>query len=172
MRQQASTQLRRNAANLQIRIATPSDAAAISAVLFESFVEFRELYTPEGFAATTPTADQIQKRMDEGLVLVAETGDKVEGTVSSVPKGDSLYIQSMAILPSVRGRGIGRLLLSKIESFAEAGDYRRLFLSTTPFLKSAINLYERFGFQRTAEGPHDLHGTPLITMEKLRQRAD
>lgn len=26
--------------------------------------------------------------------------------------------------------------------------------------------YEHFGFRRTDEGPHDLHGTPLFTMEK------
>ncbi|SRR6266487_719275 len=172
MRREASTETQRNAANVQIRIATPSDAAAIAAVLFESFIEFRQLYTIEGFAATTPTAEQIRKRIDEGLVWVAETDDKIEGTVSSIPKGDSLYIQSMAILPSARGRGIGKLLFSKIESLAEAGDYRRLFLSTTPFLKSAIGLYEHFGFQLTAEGPHDLYGTPLFTMEKLWRLGD
>jgi hypothetical protein len=27
-------------------------------------------------------------------------------------------------------------------------------------------LYEKFGFQRTGEGPHELAGTPLFTMEK------
>jgi len=29
-----------------------------------------------------------------------------------------------------------------------------------------MRLYERFGFQRTEEGPHDLFGTSLFTMEK------
>jgi len=43
---------------------------------------------------------------------------------------------------------------------------KRLYLSTTPFLHSAIRLYERCGFRRTDEGPHDLFGTPLFTMEK------
>ncbi len=41
-----------------------------------------------------------------------------------------------------------------------------MFLSTTPFLHSAIRLYERFGYRRTDDGMNDLFGTPLFTMEK------
>jgi len=41
-----------------------------------------------------------------------------------------------------------------------------MLLSTTPFLDDAIRLYQRFGFERIREGPHDLAGTPLFTMEK------
>src|SRR5260370_227302 len=41
-----------------------------------------------------------------------------------------------------------------------------MYLSTTPFLDRAIRLYERFGFQRSDEGPLDLFGTPLFTMTK------
>jgi ribosomal protein S18 acetylase RimI-like enzyme len=48
-----------------------------------------------------------------------------------------------------------------------AGKFRRLFLSTTPFLDRAISLYERFGFQRNEEGLRELFGTPLFTMEKF-----
>jgi hypothetical protein len=36
----------------------------------------------------------------------------------------------------------------------------------TPFLNTAIRLYEAFGFRRMNDGPHDLFGTPLFTMEK------
>jgi ribosomal protein S18 acetylase RimI-like enzyme len=42
-----------------------------------------------------------------------------------------------------------------------------MLLSTAPFLDRAIRLYERFGFRRTNEGPHDLFGTPLFSMEKV-----
>ena len=45
-----------------------------------------------------------------------------------------------------------------------------MFLSTTPFLESAIRLYEKFGFQRTSDGPLDLFGTPLFTMQKSLSR--
>ena len=52
------------------------------------------------------------------------------------------------------------------EAFAASHGHDRLVLSTTPFLDSAIRLYERAGFRRSAAGPRDLAGTPLFTMEK------
>ena len=152
---------------LQIRTAVPDDAPSISSVLYESFVEYKSSYTPEGFAVTTPTTDQILSRMNEGPVWVVIRNQAIVGTASAVSQGESLYVRGMAVLPDARGQKIGELLLAHIESFASAHGFRRLFLSTTPFLSSAIRVYERFGFRRIDDGPHDLFGTPLFTMEKL-----
>lgn len=153
--------------NLQIRLAVFDDASAIATVLYDSFVDYRSSYTDEGFAATTPAIDQIQARIAEGPVWIVLRWHSVVGTVSVVPKGQSLYIRGMAVPPDARGQKIGELLLWQIESFATGNGFKRLFLSTTPFLSSAIHLYEGFGFYRVSEGPHDLFGTPLFTMEKL-----
>lgn len=158
--------MKQNVMNIQIRTALPDDAASIASVLDGSFVEYQSQYTPAGFAATTPALDEIRVRMSEGQMWVALRDHKIIGTVSVVPKGESLYIRGMAILPAARGERIGELLLKQIESFAVEHNYQRLFLSTTPFLSRAIRLYENFGFRRNDEGPHDLFGTPLITMEK------
>ena len=72
----------------------------------------------------------------------------------------------MAVLPQKRGLRIGNLLFELIEQYAKEQGCTKLVLSTTPFLDRAIRLYERVGFVRTDEGPHDLHGTPLFTMQK------
>jgi len=58
------------------------------------------------------------------------------------------------------------MLLAEVERFARGGGFQRMLLSTTPFLDDAIRLHQRFGFKRIREGPHDLAGTPLFTMEK------
>ncbi|MFL5704814.1 MAG: hypothetical protein ACJ8AG_18560, partial [Ktedonobacteraceae bacterium] len=63
-----------------------------------SFVEYESVYTPEAFAATTPTPEQIQHRMSEGLMWVALQDETIVGSVSVVPKSGSLYIRGMAIL--------------------------------------------------------------------------
>ena len=151
---------------LQIRIATHADAARIAAVLHDSFIEYERFYTAEGFAATTPTAEHILNRMNEGPIWVVMSESVVVGTVSVVPHGESLYIRGMAVLPQARGQNVGEALLQQVEKFARAEGSTRLFLSTTPFLSRAIRLYEHSGFTRTDEGPHDLFGTPLFTMEK------
>jgi GNAT superfamily N-acetyltransferase len=151
----------------EIRLAETGDAAAISRVLFEAFVEFKRLYTEGGFAATALGAEQILIRMQEGPVWVAVRDGVALGTIAAMVKGESVYIRGMAVLPAARGLGAGAALLREVESWAIHEGYQRLFLSTTPFLDSAIRLYERFGFRRVDEEPQDLLGTPLFRMEKM-----
>ena len=146
--------------------ATIDDVAGISAVLAAAFEEYAPLYTPAAFAATTPAAAQIRDRWHEGPVWIAVGDGAILGTIAAVPKSRSLYIRSMAVLPAAGGQGLGRLLLTHAEGFASRHGYSRMFLSTTPFLHRAIKLYTDCGFVRTDEGPHELHGTPLFTMEK------
>jgi GNAT superfamily N-acetyltransferase len=155
------------ATKLVIRRAGPADDQAIAEVLYQSFLEFKPLYSDCGFAATTPGADQMLVRMREGPVWVALRQSVVVGTVAAMVKGESIHIRGMAVLPAARGSGAGAALLKQVEEWAARERYTRLFLSTTPFLGSAIQLYERFGFRRTEDGLHDLFGTPLFTMEKV-----
>jgi putative acetyltransferase len=157
-----------NSPMIQIRIAAPGDAASIASVLYQSFVEYQSLYTPEGFAATVLSRGQMEERLrlNEGPLWVACLESAIVGSVSAIVKGESVYLRSMALLPIARGQGIGILLLRRVEDFAIASGSKRLFLSTTPFLTRAIRLYERFGFRRNNELSDDLFGTPLFTMVK------
>ena len=152
--------------SISIGLAQAGEATAIAAVLLEAFAEYQALYTPTAFAATTPAADIIRRRLAEGPVWVACRQGAVVGTVSAVSRGAACYIRSMAILPAARGYGTGRRLLQQVEDFAIAQGHTALLLSTTPFLARAIRLYEQFGFQRSDGGPDDLFGTPLFTMAK------
>jgi ribosomal protein S18 acetylase RimI-like enzyme len=154
---------------LLIRRARIDESPTIASILHHAFAEYEPLYTPAAFTATTPTSDQIQKRWKEGPVWVAVQNVNFVGTVAAVPKHEGLYIRSMAVLPRTRGQGIAEQLLRVTESYAVAAQHRLLFLSTTPFLTSAIRLYERFGFRASDEGPHDLFGTSLFTMVKPLQ---
>src|SRR5688572_25662294 len=154
------------ATDVLVRNAIVDESPAIASVLKQAFAGYEPLYTPAAFAATTPTSLQIQQRWHEGPVWVAIRKDNIVGTVSAVPKIPDLYVRSMAVLPTATDQGIGGQLLDEIERFALDHHYKSLFLSTTPFLKEAIRLYGRFGFQRSDNGPHDLFGTPLFTMIK------
>src|SRR5262245_59268414 len=151
---------------MRIRMAIPDDASAIASTLRKAFMEFEPLYTPEAFAATVSSAEQIRLRMNEGPIWVALQDDMVVGTVSVAPKGDALYIRSMAVDPAARGSGIGRELMKRVEDYATERGFKRLYLSTTPFLGGAIRLYEICGFVRNDDGPDNLFGTPLFTMER------
>jgi uncharacterized protein len=149
-----------------VRAATEADAEAVATVLRAAFQEFESLYTPEAFSATTPTAGEVRCRLEEGPVWVAVPDRRVLGTVSALPRGDELYLRSMAVSPAVRGQGIGQLLLDRVERFAIERGHRRIVLTTTPFLLGAIRLYERAGFVRAGAEMGELHGTPLFGMVK------
>jgi putative acetyltransferase len=168
--------MKQNGPSIQIRAAGPDDALSVASVLDESFAEYKSFYTHEAFAATTPTAEQIMCRLREGPAWVALRDGAVVGTVAAVDrgvdKGEALYIRGMAVLPTARGQAIGELLLKRVEGFAAAHGYKRLVLSTTPYLTRAIRLYEHIGFRRSDEGPHDLFGTPLFTMVKAVGASD
>jgi len=151
---------------IQIERAKQEDIEAITSVLHASFVDIKPFYTPGAFAATTPTADQIRDRWNEGPVWKAVQNEVIVGTVAAVSKTSGLYVRSMAVHPSARGQGIAKRLLQETENFGKEYHHQRLFLSTAPFLKDAIRLYEQFGFQRNDDGPHDLFGMPLFTMVK------
>jgi GNAT superfamily N-acetyltransferase len=154
-------------ARVLIRLAAPPDASEVASVLWQSFVEYQDRYTPEGFAATTPDAEGVRSRLAEWQTWVALLDNAIVGTASAFEKSEGcLHIRGMAVLPSARGQKVGELLLREIEGFALRNRYTRLSLSTTPFLSRAIRLYERFGFQRTDDGPYDICGTPLCRMAK------
>lgn len=152
---------------LETRLALVDEAKSIASVLEQAFIEYKQLYTPEAFAITTPNWQQIQDRWAEGPVWVALMNDIIIGTIAAVPQDRGLYLRSMAVLPDARGYGLGKLLLQHVEDYASTRRFKRMFLSTTPFLLHAIRLYEQAGFQKTGEGPHNLSGTPLFTMEKF-----
>lgn len=154
-------------ADIEIRRASPGDSAAIAAVLHDAFAEYKDLYTEGGFAATTPNEEEVLRRMQEGPVWIALRDSAVMGTVAAVlQSASSVYIRGMAVLPTARGTGAGTALLRCVEAWSASQECTRLFLSTTPFLFSAIRLYETVGFRRTNDDVHDLFGTPLFTMEK------
>lgn len=148
----------------EIREAVAADACAISGILRRAFAEFQPRYTPEAFAATTPGPDLVLARMQEGPLWIATYEQQAIGTVGALRQPCGCYLRGMAVLREARAHGVGYQLLKTVEEFARQQGMPRLCLNTTPFLDSAIRLYERFGFRRGAES--DLFGTPLFMMSK------
>lgn len=151
-----------------VRLAQAPDAEAIAAALRSAFAEFEAYYTPAAFVATTPSPEEIGPRFAEGPIWVAVAAGAIVGTASLLPRGEALYLRSMAVVPEARGSGVGRMLLERVQDYAmsQGTRYARIELSTTPFLTQAIRLYCRAGFRFTDAVLDDLHGTPLLSMAK------
>ena len=85
---------------------------------------------------------------DGGRILFAvDEDDRALGCVALKHEGGGSYeLTKMAVDPTVRGGGIGRILvMAAIEAFAEA-DGDELFLESNSKLEPAVRLYESVGF--------------------------
>ena len=151
---------------LTIKMAESSEAIFVTNILNAAFLEFKNQYTPGAYRATVILPNEVEERMKEGTVWLAYLDDKPVGTVSGKIKNKAFYIQGMGVVPQARGKKVGYELLMAIESYARTKNCTELKLCTTPYLKTAIRLYEKFGFKITNDPPFELHGTPLFNMMK------
>lgn len=153
--------------DVRLRRATVDDAQTIADLIYEAFAPFESEYTPGAFEYTTPKADAIRPRFDEGPIWIAEVDGAAVGTVSGMPDSGRFYIRSMAIKPSVQRGGIGQQLLEILEAYAREHGFEKLYLYTTFVLPGAKRLYEKNGFYVLRETPpeewHDMGG---LEMEK------
>ena len=150
-----------------IRPGTADDAETVALLIYEAFAPFESEYTPGAFEYTTPKADAIRPRFEEGPVWIAELDGEAVGTVSGLPDGDRFYIRSMAIKPSVQRGGIGQRLLDTLEAEARAQGFEKLYLYTTFVLPGAKRLYEKNGFYVLREtAPEEWHDMAGLEMEK------
>lgn len=96
-------------------------------------------------------------------VWIVELNGQVLGSL--VLKGrspDRAQLRYFLLDPALRGRGLGRRLLSDLIDFARATGYTRIFLLTDESVTgAAIHLYRAFGFRRTEERPVERWGSSL-----------
>lgn len=152
-----------------IREANRADAKGVAALLRRAFLEYETLYTPEAFAATVLPEHAVAARLEEGPLWVVERNGLLAGAVAARCESDAILIRGMAVDPTARGLGIGRLLLDQVEQFAIERGRNRLSLYTTAFLKPAIRLYETAGFRFTGETVNP-HGVELLHMVKVLKK--
>lgn len=120
-------------------------------------VDRRMLEDPNGF---------ILRR--GGDIMFALHGEEIVGTCALVAREDGdVELVKMAVTPTFRGRGIGRLLTLHAIDRAKALGARKMVLATSPRLLVANVLYKSLGFQTIDEGPAEETGfdRPSISME-------
>ena len=126
-----------------IRSATDEDIPDIVRILNEAFAEY------EWFVPTTSEAYRRRIRDLRSAVLVAEAGGKIvgfaEGRVRRMLDGSLTgYVDTVAVDPAHRGRGLGKALLARLINELRASGVTRVVLVAAP---AAIGFYARLGFR-------------------------
>ena len=81
---------------------------------------------------------------EDDTLLLAEHEDRMVGFAHIIDKGDKIILQGIGVDPSVRGHGVGTILLEHaLDSLSEVDI--PIFLKVKS-LNPAIELYGRYGF--------------------------
>jgi L-amino acid N-acyltransferase YncA len=162
-------------ASHDVRPATEADAAAICRI-YNQGIEDRlatletELRTPE------ERRQWLHSRGPRHPVIVAERGGEIIGWASlNVFNAREAYRfvadLSVYIGREWRGKGVGRVLLTRLVELGRQHGYHKLVLSAFPFNAAGVALYERLGFRTVGiykeQGQLDGEWVDTIVMERL-----
>ena len=150
-----------------IRRGTPADAEQITPVHVASIRTLcAKDYTPQQIDAWAgwKTPDKYGAAMAAGEVFfVAEIDGCVVGF--SVLHGDE--VKAVYLHPDHVGRGIGRRLLSAVETEARGNGIDELHLTST---LTSVGFYESCGYAKGAVHQHPVSGGVMLTCVKFTKR--
>lgn len=161
---------------MEIRDATPDDAAVIARIYNEGIED--RVATLETELRSADERRQWLAAHDARhpvLIAVAEDGGGAGwGSLNSFnprPAYDHVADFSVYVARERRGRGVGDLLLSALESRARAIGYHKLVLAALPFNAAGMRLYERHGFRTVGvyreQGMLDGRWVDVTVMDKI-----
>ena len=135
-----------------IRRIQKEDDIAIARVI-RSILEEHGMNKP-GTVYTDPTTDALTKLFEtpRSLYFVVESNDKIVGGCGIYPteglEDSCAELVKLYLDASLRGKGIGKVLLNKCAEEAKALGYEKLYLESMPELSAAVGLYESVGYKR------------------------
>ncbi len=83
-----------------------------------------------------------------GMIFYAKYKEEIVGTISLIKMTDAIFeLSKMAVTDGVQGLGIGNKLLQHCIEAAQESGIQKIILYSNRRLKTAIHLYEKFGFE-------------------------
>jgi putative acetyltransferase len=134
-----------------IRHWQPSDRQPAADVIHSVLTEFGLDWQPQKADQDVLEVENFYQQRG-GEFWVVEQKGQIVGTAAYYPisRGDNaVEIRKMYLLPSVRGQGLGRFLLEQLEIAIANHSFDTIWLETATILSTAVQLYERCGYQPT-----------------------
>ena len=139
-----------------IREIKPEDNLQICNVIRDVFVELKLPLVGTAFQDDeTECMYQSYQNSREKYFVIESNGVIYGGAgIKPLQNGDDnvCELQKMYFSKSIRGKGLGKKMLLKCLNFATESNFKICYLETITQLKSAIILYDKFGFKKI-DGP-------------------
>ena len=131
-------------ADWTLRRAEIGDAGGLASCLDAAYATYRER-----IADLPVMSENCAEEIAEHLVWVAESGGRIVGGLVLVPNDGFMLLANVAVHPDLRGRGLGRRLLTLAETEARDRGYAELRLTTHADMPETLQLYARNGWLQT-----------------------
>jgi ribosomal protein S18 acetylase RimI-like enzyme len=131
------------------RTATSAEAGTIATIV-------NAAYRVEDFFINGNRTDhgEILGALQEHAFLVAEDrGGELVGAVEVEIRGDRGYFGMLSVRPGMQGSGLGRRLISEVESHCRERGCRWLDLMVVNLREELLPWYGRLGFRETGTAP-------------------
>lgn len=128
--------------SIEIRLATAQDAAGVAYCVCQAFIH----YIPRIGKQPGPMLDDYQALVEQGAVYVAFRQSEIVGALVLLETDEGFCIETIAVLPSAQGLGIGSRLLSFSEDKARRQGYISIYLSTHRLMHESQAVYAHVGY--------------------------
>jgi ribosomal-protein-alanine N-acetyltransferase len=86
-------------------------------------------------------------KLDPELLIVVDCKGSIEGYAMGVVEDDTCHLISIAVAPSSRGKGLGRMLLKSFEGICKDRGLAKVVLEVKVDNIIALNLYKSEGYK-------------------------
>jgi len=157
---------------LTIRPLQPADDPIIAKIIKDTLAEFGANHP--GTVYFDPTTDHLSTvfKAKKSVYNIVEIDGTVVGGGGIFPTDglpeDTCELVKMYLLPSARGKGLGRMMIERCITQAKEQGYKNVYLETMPELQLALKTYAHFGFQYL-QGPMGNSGHTGCSLWMMKQ---
>lgn len=130
--------------NCRVRFGEPADTADLVPLINVAFLP--EQVAIEGDRIT---AEKLQLFFANGKFLMLEDAGGLAGCVYAEVRGRRGYIGLLALRPELKGRGLGRVLMSRAEEYLVSAGCEAADLRTISARTDLVPMYRHLGYQET-----------------------
>jgi predicted N-acetyltransferase YhbS len=134
---------------LPIRIASPDDAAKITAVINAAF-RIAEGFFIDGNRITQAEVEQL---LTKGAFLLAEDGEKLNGCVYVEMRGERSYLGLLSVDPDYQQGGLGSFLMLEAEEFCRERGSRFMDILIVHLREELPAFYQKRGYIQNGTSP-------------------
>jgi putative acetyltransferase len=150
--------------NFTIRDWQPNDRSLAAEVIRQVLTEYGLPWQPDLADQDVLNIESYYQQTGGVFWVVTESDhdqnnhqNKIVGTAAYYPidrqeqlTDRSVEIRKMYLLPAVRGKGLGKFLLTALEKHIIDAGFNTIWIETASILKEAVILYEKNGYQPTS----------------------